>query len=333
MRAARFLGNGRIELVDSPTPEPGEGELLIRVEACGICGSDHKVLLNGSRFIPGHEAAGTVVKEGAGCRTEVGARIAAYLPKHCGHCEFCRQGKGNLCPNKTGLLGWSTDGGYAEYMLLPDRNALGLDAGMSFAEGVVLLDTLGTAGHAVRLAECRNAQSALVIGAGPIGLGALVGMKAFGVPTVFVSELSEYRRSRAAEFGAVALDPADDDLEEQIGDECPYGVDLVVEAAGTLPTIWQSFDLVKPGGKVCLVGEYWGRVELERPKGSWMLNDITAIRSFYFPMPDFFENQEMVLDGRLPARALVSHEFPLADISEAFDAFFSGRTLKVIVRP
>jgi len=333
MRAARFPGNGRIELVEVPTPEPAEGELLIRVEGCGICGSDHKVLLNGLKSTPGHEVAGAVVETGANCRTEVGARIAAYLPKHCGECEFCRQGKENLCPNKAGLIGWSCDGGYAEYMLLPDRNALSLDADTSFAEGVVLLDTLGTAGHAIRLAQCWEARSALVIGAGPIGLGALLSMTALGVPQVFVSELSEYRREAAAQFGAVALDPVHENLEERIRDEFPYGVDLVVEAAGSLPTIWQSLDLVKPGGKVCLVGEYWGRVELERPKGSWMINDITAIRSFYFPVPDFDENQRMVLEGRLLARSLVSHEFPLARISEAFDAFFSGSTLKVIVKP
>ncbi|MFO7956057.1 MAG: alcohol dehydrogenase catalytic domain-containing protein [Candidatus Brocadiia bacterium] len=333
MLAARFHGDGEIEFMDVPTPEPGEGELLVRVAACGVCGSDHKVLRGGSRFTPGHEVAGTVAETGPGCTTPDGARIAVYLPRHCGECSYCRQGRGNLCPHSKGLLGWNTDGGYAEYMLVPDRNALLLDDAVSFDEGVVLLDTLGTSGHAVRLAEASGAESALVIGAGPIGAGALACMKAFGVETVFVAELSAYRREKAAELGGVPVDPQAEDLEERVREEFPYGVDVVVEAAGTLPTIWQSLDLVRPGGTVCVVGEYWGAVELERPKGRWMLNDITVIRSFYFTLPEFAENQRMVLDGRLPAAEMVTHRFPLTEMAAAFDIFLSGKALKVMVTP
>jgi len=333
MRAIMFRGEGIIDVVDAPKPEPGEGELLIRVAANGLCGSDRKILQSGFDRIPGHEVAGTVVEAGPGCRTAIGARIGAYIPMHCGECVFCQQGKGNLCREKKGLLGWSTDGGYAEYMIVPDRNALLLENDISFAEGVVLLDTLGTSGHAIRLAHCQEVETALVIGAGPIGMGAVVGLKAFGVPQVYVSEISAWRRDMAARFGGIPIDPTAVDLEERLRDDHPYGAEIVVEAVGQLPTIWKSLDLVQPGGTVCLVGEYWGKVELDRPKGAWMINDITAIRSFYFTIPEFYENQRMIRQGKLNAAALATHRFPLEGTRAAYDLFASGESCKIVVEP
>lgn len=333
MRAAHFRGDGVIEIVDVPTPTPSEGQLLIKVAANGVCGSDRKILRSGFELIPGHEVAGTVVEAAPGCRTKPGARIAAYIPIHCGECSFCRQGKGNLCPNMKGLLGWSTDGGYAEYMVIPDRNALALDDRISFHEGVVLLDTIGTSGHALRLSRCWEAESVLVFGAGPIGIGAVAGLKALGVPKVYVSEISAYRRQRAQALGAVTIDPTAEDVEERIRSEHPYGVDIVVEAVGTLPTIWQSLDLVTRGGTVNLVGEYWGKIELEQPKGMWMINDLTIIRSFYFTIPEFHENQRMVLDGKLDAKSLATHSFPLEEVKAAYDLFQTGNSLKIMVEP
>jgi 2-desacetyl-2-hydroxyethyl bacteriochlorophyllide A dehydrogenase len=333
MRAAYFRGNEVIELAEVPTPKPGPGEVRIRVAANGVCGSDRKILRSGFALIPGHEVAGTVVEAGPDCKTSVGARVAAYIPIHCGACPFCQKGQGNLCPNMKGLLGWATNGGYAEYMIVPDRNALTLDDRLSFEEGVILLDTIGTSGHALRLSRCGQRESALILGAGPMGIGALVGMKAFGVPVVYVSEISAFRRQRVEQLGGIPIDPTQESLERRIRADFPYGVDLVFEAVGRPATIWQSLDLVAPGGTVNLVGEHWGRLELERPKLKWMLNDITAIRSFYFTIPEFYENQQMVLEGKLDAKALITHAFPLGEVRAAYDRFAAGDTLKVMVNP
>jgi 2-desacetyl-2-hydroxyethyl bacteriochlorophyllide A dehydrogenase len=333
MRAAYFRGDGVIELTEAPRPEPGEGQVLIQVAANAVCGSDHKALDRGHKLIPGHEVVGTVVQTGPGCEMAEGTRVAAYIPLHCGECPFCQRGAGNLCPHKKGLLGWSTDGGYAEYMLLPERNALVLDDKVSFAEGALLLDTIGTSGHALRLSRCWEAESVLVIGAGPIGIGALAMLNAFGVPKVYVSELSEYRRQKAAELGATVIDPSTEDLDERLRADFPYGMDIVFEAVGLWPTILQSFDLVRPGGAINLVGEYWGKIEIERPKGSWMINDMTLIRSFYFTIPEFYENQQMIIEGKLDAAPLVTHTFPLADLRAAYDLFRAGQALKVLVTP
>jgi 2-desacetyl-2-hydroxyethyl bacteriochlorophyllide A dehydrogenase len=333
MRAAYFRGNETIELTDVPTPRPGKGEVLIRVAANGVCGSDRKILRSGFAFIPGHEVAGTVVQTGGDCTTPVGARVAAYIPLYCGACPICERKRENLCPHKPGLLGWATNGGYAEYMLVPDRNALRLDDHLSFSEGVILLDTIGTSGHALRLAGCAELASVLILGAGPIGIGALVAMKALGVPVIYVAEISAYRRQKVEELGGIAIDPTQESLDQRIRAQFPYGVDLVFEAVGSPTTLWQALDLVTPGGRISLVGEYWGKYELERPKREWMLNDLTLIRSFYFPIAEFYENQQLVLDGKLNAKALVTHTFPLSEIRAAYDRFAAGDTLKIMVTP
>ncbi len=333
MRVANFRGNRRVELEEVPGPEPGEGELVIDVAACGVCGSERHVFEGGYRHTPGHEVVGTVARVGPGCDVEVGTRVAVYIPVYCGECELCRRGKTNLCRRSEVLLGWRTDGGYADKMLLPAANALPLEDGLSFEEGVALLDTLGTSGHGIRLAGGLDAHSALVIGAGPVGMGAVVWLTAIGVSKVIVSEMSPYRRGKAEELGAVAVDPEQTDVVGRVHDECPLGVDVAVEAAGKLSTIWDSLDALKPGGAVSVLGEYHGPIELEGPRAGWMINDLTLIRSFYFTLSEFRENQRMVLEGSLPAEELCTHTFPLERIEDAFELFFSGNALKVIVEP
>jgi threonine dehydrogenase-like Zn-dependent dehydrogenase len=270
MQAAYFRGNNVIDLVDVPRPVPGPGEVLMRVAANGVCGSDHKILVGGFDRIPGHEAAGTVVEVGPGCHMSVGSRVAAYIPLYCGECRFCRQGAGNICAHRRGLLGWSTDGGYAEYMVLPERNALPLADETSFEEGVLLLDTLGTSGHALRVARYAEAESVLVIGAGPIGIGAVALLHAWGTPRVYVSEFSAYRRQRAEELGAITIDPGHESLAERLRAAEPDGVDLVFLAVGSVPAIWESLDRVRPGGTVSIVGRIPGQAGTGRAQGSWM---------------------------------------------------------------
>ncbi|MGI6368790.1 MAG: zinc-dependent alcohol dehydrogenase [Anaerolineae bacterium] len=333
MRAAYFRGNEVIELVDIPKPELAPGEVLIRVGANGVCGSDRKILRGGHDLVPGHEVSGTVVEVTPGCTTPIGARVAVYIPRYCGVCEYCQSGRGNLCPNKPGLLGWATNGGYAEYMALPERNALRIDDRLTLDQGVLLLDTLGTSSHGLRLARAAEAGSALVIGAGPVGMGAVAYLRAVGVPDVYVSELSDYRLEVARGYGAIPVNPSREDLETRIRDSHPYGVDLVVEAVGSLPTIWQSFDMVRPGGRISLVGEYWGPITYEGAKRAWMINDITLIRSFYFTIPEFYENQQMILDGKLNTAPLASHSYPLEQIAEAYKLFATGNSVKIMVRP
>ncbi len=323
MRAARFLGEGRIEQVEVPMPQPAAGEVLMRVAYCGLCGSDRKPYRLGSTLTPGHEVSGTVV-DANGCDVAEGTRGVAYLTVFCNRCSYCRRGLTNLCRQRRGLLGWTPpwDGGYAEYMAVPAIDVLPIDDAVGLDAAVLLLDTIGTAWHGLRLARGHEAARALVIGCGPLGLGAVAGLIAFGVAEVFACDLVAARRAAAADLGATPVSP--DDL-AALAD-----LDVVVEAVGSQPTIMQAIRTVAPGGRVVLLGEAWEPWTFE-PDAATMLTDYHLIRSWYFPLTEFAENQRLLRDGAMRAEQLISHVLPGRELDEAFRLFLSGETRKVLV--
>lgn len=326
MRAARFLGNGHIELVEAPMPQPAPGEVLFKVAYCGLCGSDRRPYRNGYPLIPGHEVTGVVV-DGNGCAVPVGTRAAAYLSVFCGQCRYCRQGLTNNCLHRKGLLGWSEPwhGGYAEYMAVPAQDIIPLHPNIGLDAGVLLLDTIGTAWHSLRLASASQAQRALVIGCGPLGLGAVADLVALGVPEVYASDLFAARLAAAEDLGARPVAPAEvPALKER-------DLDLVVEVVGAPKTILQAIRIVAPQGRVVMLGEAWDQWQFE-PDGDTMLKDYSLIRSWYFPIAEFAENQRMLLEGKVDPRKLISHVFPLEKLGEAFELFLGGSTRKVLAQ-
>ncbi|MBL8129196.1 MAG: alcohol dehydrogenase catalytic domain-containing protein [Chloroflexia bacterium] len=323
MLAARFMGNQVIAMGEEPMPHLRPGDVLMRVAWCGLCGSDKRPWRDGFPLIPGHEVSGIVV-DANGTEIPVGARAVAYLNVFCGECRYCLIGETNRCRNSQGLLGWSSpwEGGYAEYMAVPARDVLPVDDAIGLDVAVLLLDTIGTAWHGLRLADVTSAKRALVIGCGPLGLGAVAGLQAFGLTEIFACDTSEFRREAAADFAATGVTP---DEVEKIRD-----LDLVVEAVGSGPTIMQSIRAVAPGGRVVMLGEAWQPWQFE-PSAETMLKDYSIIRSWYFPISEYAENQQMLLDGRVDASRLISHLFPLAALPEAFALFASGASRKVLV--
>lgn len=323
MLAARFTGNQVIAMGEEPMPVLRPDEVLMRVAWCGLCGSDKRPWRDGFALIPGHEVSGIVV-DANGTDVPVGLRAVAYLNVFCGECRYCLIGETNRCRNSQGLLGWSSpwEGGYAEYMAVPARDILPVDDAIGLDVAVLLLDTIGTAWHGLRLADATSARCALVIGCGPLGLGAVAGLQAFGVPEIYACDPADFRREAAADFGATGVLP---DEVSGIPD-----LDLVVEAVGTGPTIMQSIRAVAPGGRVVMLGEAWQPWQFE-PSAETMLKDYSLIRSWYFPISEYAENQQMLLDGRVDASLLISHLFPLAELPAAFDLFVSGASRKVLV--
>jgi 2-desacetyl-2-hydroxyethyl bacteriochlorophyllide A dehydrogenase len=323
MLAARFRGNGVIEMGEEPEPRPAPGEVLLRVAWCGLCGSDKRPWREGFPLIPGHEVSGVVV-DANGTDVPEGTRAVAYLNVFCGECRYCLAGETNRCLRSRGLLGWSApwNGGYAEYMAVPASDVLPVDDAVGMDAAVLLLDTIGTAWHGLRLADATAARRALVIGCGPLGLGAVAGLRAFGVPEIYGCDPAETRRAAAADFGAVGVTPEEVD---GIAD-----LDLVVEAVGSGPTIMQAVRVVAPGGRVVMLGEAWQPWQFE-PSLATMLKDYALIRSWYFPVAEHAENQRMLREGRVDPSLLISHTFPLAQLPEAFDLFASGASRKVLV--
>ncbi len=333
MRRAVFRGSGSITIEEGPAPEPGWGELLLEVHACALCGSDRGSWEKGSTVTPGHEVAGTVVAVGPGTRTGVGDRGAVFLVAYCGECALCRSGSRGACLRKQGMLGFDRDGGFAQRMLVPERCFLPLAPGLDLDDGVMLLDVTGTALHALRRsgALASPPASALVMGAGPVGLGCVMALRAVGVPCVLAVDVAPYRLGLAGELGAVPI-RGGEGVAEAVREELPEGPPLVIEASGHPVAQRQALDLLAPGGRLVLVGHS------REPLAVWGSRDLisqerTILGSEYFDNREFEENQRLILDGKLAPSRLITHRLLLEEIEEAYRLFWGGETGKVLVYP
>jgi propanol-preferring alcohol dehydrogenase len=235
-----------------------------------------------------------------------------------------------MCLHRTASLAWDIPGGFAEYTAVPAASVLPLDDRVPLDVGVLLLDYLGTTCHGLRLAKVDGARSAAVIGCGPIGLGAIVGLKLFGVPTIFGADLAPYRLQEVQRLGASAVDARVGAAGERILDQVWPGVDLVVEASGT-PAAWhEGFTALRPLGTLLVLGEHQGHIELDLHSEFWH-KDCFLVRSWYFPKKEFVENQALLLESDVDPYALISHSFHLDQLQEAMELFCARETTKVII--
>lgn len=329
MKSARFVGDDKIIIEDVPVPQPGAGEVLLRTSYCGICGSDKRLFHNGAQVTPGHELTGVVVKNGAGANAPVGARGAIYIHKFCGACKFCRVGETNRCLNGNGLVGWQTPGGYAEYLLAPAQSVIPLPDDISDAEGVLLLDTIGTAAYGIRkCVEAANsrarAEEAVVIGCGPLGLGSLLVLLGMGWQNVSVFDPAEARLQTALAFGGKRVDPHAPENDSRFS--------IVVEASGSQPGRLAAINLVEAGGAVLFLGESdLPTTVRETPK--MRRKDCNYLRTFYFPINQARDNMELLRACRAQYRQMIADLVTLDGLEQAFVDFIAGKTLKPLVKP
>jgi threonine 3-dehydrogenase len=332
MRAARFVGGGRVEIVDQPVPEPGPGEVLVRVEACALCGTDRHALEHGAPVTPGHETAGRVAGTGPGVDApRPGTRGVVYLVGFCGACAACRRGWTNICLERRWMYGFDAPGGFAEYQVVRADCFLPVDPQVPPGQAAALLDLLGTAGHALRRAGPPTPRRVLVLGCGPIGLGALAMAAALGVPERYGVDLAGYRLELAGRLGAVPVDAAGDPV-AKLRAAAPDGFDVVVEAAGRTATQRQALELAGPGGRVLVVAHNPEPLAL-RTSADLIQREVALVGSEYFPVAELAANQALLLDGRVDPGPLLTHRFPLEELGAACDAFWSGHTGKVLVEP
>ncbi|MBV9760236.1 MAG: galactitol-1-phosphate 5-dehydrogenase [Acidobacteriaceae bacterium] len=265
MKALLLSEYGRLDVVDVPLPRPGRAEVLVRVEACGICGSDvHGFDGTSGRRIPpiimGHEAAGTVAAIGPGASgPREGDRVTFDSTIYCGYCEFCRRGEMNLCENRQ-VLGVSTpeyrrSGAFAEYVVVPEHILHQLPEGIAFAEAA-MIEPLAVAVHAVAISAVPENGSALVIGAGMIGLLVLQSLRDSGCLRVYVADIDDSRLQLAKQLGAAhTINPkTTDTVSEIMRLTSSKGVDVALEAVGSTPTIKAAVESVRKGGTVTLIG-------------------------------------------------------------------------------
>ena len=211
--APLFRGNGRIEYVERSYRRPGAGELLVSPRANALCGTDRGFWSHGADHVPGHETAGVVLEAGDATTTPVGTRGVVYLMDFCGDCRSCRLGATNQCLAKRGDMGIADDGGYGPYEVVHESNFFPITDDIDFATATMLLDVMGTSGHAITRARLLRTDitSVYVAGAGPIGLGLLVMSKLLlgqHIP-VYISDVSAWRREFAGTLGGIPVDVTD----------------------------------------------------------------------------------------------------------------------------
>jgi len=256
MRAAKLLEPGRMAIVEVPKPTPGPGDLLVRVEACGICGSDRHMFRGeyptAWPVTLGHEFAGIVEEVGAGVAGfAVGDRITGNPNIACGHCRFCREHRPNLCETLS-AIGVQRDGGFAEYVLVPAGQAAKLPATLDPLHGA-FTEPVSCCLHAIDVARIPRGGSVLILGGGVIGLLMVQLAVLAGAGTVVLSTRQAPRRQLALELGAThAIDPGAGDM--AFAAALPGGADVVIECAGVSETFEQSLRLARRGGTVVVFG-------------------------------------------------------------------------------
>lgn len=318
MRGARFSGSGQATIAEWPEPVVAPGEVLLRVRRTALCGSDIKLWHRGAAWVPGHEIFGVVDQPG---HAQHGQRCLVYIPVHCGHCSSCVAGDTHLCETESVLVGWNRPGGYAEALSVPQQCLLPVPEDIPDDLAPLLLDTIGTAAHGIRLAAPLIAPGpVLVMGAGPIGLGAILALKDHGIHDIFVSDPKESRLQLANEFGAQTHPLGD--LDKRFS--------LVLECSGAHVARNRGLHVVKPHGVVVLLGENDAPWTIEETKPI-RRKDFLMMRSFYFPKSEFEKNIDLLRRNRVLYEKIVDRIFPLDDLPEMFEKFTRGELIKPLM--
>ena len=342
MKAMVLAEYKRLELVDVPQPSPGSGEVLIRVAACGICGSDvHGYDGSSGRRIPpivmGHEAAGVVAEVGAGVHSwRPGDRVTFDSTVSCGECAFCRRGDVNLCERRE-VLGVSCGeyrraGAFAEYLVVPERILYALPDAMPFAEAA-MLEAISVALHAVRMAGVQGGETALIVGAGMIGLLTLQAARIAGCSRVLVADIDATRLRMAEVLGAdEVLQLSGAEMSREVLRRTAAGVDVALEAVGREETVTAAIESVAKGGTVVLIGNISPRVSipLQTVVSRQLRLQGTAASSGEYP-----QAIELVASGKIKVKPLISAVAPLEEGPRWFERLYANEPnlMKIVLTP
>jgi threonine dehydrogenase-like Zn-dependent dehydrogenase len=327
MKAIVWQGPERMEIEERPDPgDPGPGELIVRPQAVGICGSEVEGYLGhmDNRTPPlvfGHEFAGVVVAAGADVRELEGARVAINPLSGCGHCRLCRAGHSNLCLDRK-LIGVHSDGAFADFVRAPAASARALPDEVSARTGA-LVEPLANGVHAVRLGLAREPVArAVVLGAGTIGLVTLQAALLSGIEHVALLEPQPQRRELAAALGAHATYGSEEEaLEAERAATEALGTDLVIDAVGAQATRSLAAALLRPAGQAVFIGlaaddTTLGFHEIVR-------SQLTLQGSYAYTMDDFEQAFDWLVSGQASLGELAEVR-PLDDGPDAFAALAGG---------
>jgi L-iditol 2-dehydrogenase len=319
MQAVRLSGVREVTARAVEQREPGPAEVVLRVEACGVCGTDrHMVAGEYPASLPvtlGHEFAGTVVGTGPDAEIAVGARVAVDPNISCGQCRACRRGDVALCPSRV-ALGVDLDGGLAEYVVVPVSQVYPLPPGVP-AEYGALCEPLACCLHALDLASISPGMSVAVLGGGVIGQLMVQLARLAGAGTVVLATRQAGRRVLAERLGATAtIDPQAVDTVAAIGGPSgvvPGGVDVVLECAGTITTVEQAVALAGRGGTVVIVGVAPPEERASISPFEVFARELRIVGSYLNPLTHG-RAVELVATGALSLEPLITHRLALSDV-------------------
>ncbi|GAA4425907.1 galactitol-1-phosphate 5-dehydrogenase [Georgenia halophila] len=338
MKALKLAEFGRMEVVDLPDPEPGPGEVVIRIVATGVCGSDlHGFTGENGRRVPGqvmgHESVGTVAALGSGVDGfDVGDPVT-FNPVVVPEADVeAYAGREQLSPDKR-VIGVTPDivASFAQLIVVPARNVVALPASMPIELGA-LVEPLAVAVHAVRNAGVQASDAVLVTGAGPIGQSVVLALQMHGVSRVAVTEVVPSRRALIEDLGVTAVDPTSDDADEEVSRALGGPADRAIDAVGIEATLRSALKATKIGGTVCLVG--MGAPTLALDAFLISTQERALVGSFTYSAQDFADAAAWIGSAPPQARALISRQVPLAQGPQTFADLASGDDTagKVLVR-
>ena len=337
MRAVIFPTPGELEVVERETPSALEWHVVVRVQACGVCGTDLHIYQGEfpARFplIPGHEFAGVVEEAGQSVASlRSGDRVVIDPNLSCGTCRPCQRGLTHLCRNLISF-GVTNDGGFATHCALPARQCYKMPAAMPF-EVAAMTEPVACCVHGIERAQIRPGEVVLLIGAGLIGLVLLQLALMRGVAMAIVSEPAAEKRELASSFGAaLTVDPTTGDLTEAVMKATDgSGADVVIDCAGGPATSQQAFGLAAEGGRVLLFGVAAPDAEIKVRPYDIYAKEITITGSFINP---FTHGAALALlaSGRIRVSEIISHRLTLAQVPQAFELLEAHQARKIIIEP
>ena len=334
MRASVLLGARELTIEERPVPAPAADEVLVRVGAVGVCGSDVHYFREGrigdfvveAPLVLGHEVGGVVVAVGTDVDpARVGTRVAIEPQRPCGRCRECRVGKYNLCPDMEFFATPPIDGAFAEFVTIQSSFAHDIPDNLT-DEAAALLEPLSVAIASVRKARIEPGSTVLIAGAGPIGIITAQTARAFGAGEVIVSDLVEARRERALQYGATrvidprTVDPADLDVP----------IDAFIDASGAAPAVQSGIRAVRPAGAAVLVG--LGNSEMTLPVEAIQNREITVTGIFRYT-ETWPVAIQLVASGQVDLDSLVTGRFGLNEVEQALESDTNPDSLKSVVYP
>ncbi len=347
MRAAVYRGQGAVIVEDVPVPKIAEGEVLIRVAACGICGTDIKKIHHGFVRPPqilGHEVAGTVVAVGKNVtQWKPGDRVVSFHHIPCGNCFYCERKLYAQCPGykKTGLTaGFDPNGGgFAQYVRampwIAARGMVAIPDDVSFEEAT-FIEPVNTVLKAVRRARVAPGENVLVIGQGPVGLLLMMLAKLEGA-NVYASDPMPERRAKSLSLGArEAFNPAAVNVVEEMRVRTgERGADAVLVAVPFPALVAEALAAARPCGRILLFAHNDPQLKLEFPSAAVGIDEKEILGSYSADVDMQEESADLVFSRKLPVKQLITHRFPLEEFSQGLElaARPTKDSLKVIILP